>query len=250
MSVTPLEWDSSFFGYSVASASFQHSAGLILEVQVAIQEARVNGAQLLYLFMPKVEEHLRTAIEQIGARSMGQKVDFVKTVSSPTESRTDPDIDLCHAAHPQLERLAMQSGIHSRFRLDEGFQHQEYERLYREWLRTSLEENNNKQVLVAGDAAAPHGFITLELGKEGRIGLLAVDAAQRGQGLGARLMTEAERICSRHQITKLSVATQSQNTGACHFYETYGFTRRSEVDIFHVWPQPKPPVPPPSLDKK
>jgi len=87
MPVTSLEWDSSFFGYPVASASFQHSADLIPEVQAAIQEARKSGVHLLYLFMPKVEEHLRTAMEQTGARSMGQKVDFAKTVSIPPPPR-------------------------------------------------------------------------------------------------------------------------------------------------------------------
>jgi len=131
-----------------------------------------------------------------------------------------------------------------------GFQNQEFERLYREWLKTSLESDGTKQVLVAGEIGAPRGFITLELGSEGRIGLIAVDAAYRGQGLGAQLMAEAERVCSQHAVTKLSVATQSQNAGACRFYETYGFTRQSEVDIFHVWLQTTPPVPAPSLDKE
>lgn len=232
------EWDSSFFGYPVAAASWD-AAPLLSDVCFVLQQARRSGIKLLYLFMAPVSSSLRAAIEQEGAKSVGRKVEYSKPIIGPNARNLGKDISLCHESTPQLESLALQSGIHSRFRLDDGFQQQEFERLYREWLASSLRGDDDKRVYVAGGAAAPRGMITLEpSGTMARIGLFAIDAAHQGRGLGRQFVAAAEQFCIDTGRIALLVATQAENQGACRFYETCGFSKISEVDHFHAWLAP------------
>ncbi|MDY0144861.1 MAG: GNAT family N-acetyltransferase [Kiritimatiellia bacterium] len=234
MTLEHRDWDSKFFGYPVASASFRATPSL-LDIQTVLREARCGKIRLLYLFLPPIAASFRTAIEHAGARSVGQKVEYAKPVGGPAATTFGKHIAPCRDNSPRLEHLALQSGTHSRFFLDPGFQQREFERLYWEWLTASLRGDDGKQVYVAGSAAEPLGLVTVEPGPVARIGLLAVDAAQRGHGLGHQLMAAAEYFCVQRHIAELHVATQASNRGACHFYDTCGFTRISEIDIFHVW---------------
>jgi len=235
MSIEVREWDSRFFGYPVASVSFAALPNPASDIPSALQEARTEGIRLLYLSMPPVQAALRHAIEQAGTKSVGRKVEYSKPIHMPSPSDEKGGIFLCHENSPALEHLALQSGSHSRFHLDDGFQNQEFERLYREWLASSLRGENGKRVYVAGDATDPQGLITLEPGQMARIGLLAVDARQRGHGLGHQLVAEAERVCHQNHFAELHVATQAENTRACHFYEICGFRKISETEFFHAW---------------
>ena len=230
------EWDSSFFGYPVASASWD-GAPLLSDVRAVLQQANRSGIRLLYLFMAPVSAHFKNAIEQEGAKSVGRKVEYAKRIDLTKVPDLGKDVSPCCEYSPLLESLALQSGIYSRFRIDAGFQRQEFDRLYREWLASSLRGEAGKRVYVAGTAATPQGMITVEPSDtKARIGLFAVAAAQRGRGLGRQLMAAAERFCIATRRIELLVATQAENQGACRFYENFGFTKISEIDLFHAWP--------------
>lgn len=249
-SLEPREWDSAFFGYPVASVAFG-APPAPADIRAAVDTARRAGIRLLYLFMPPVDSSLRHAVEREGAKAVGRKVDYSKSVRTPPPAAgSGNDIAGCRESTPQLEALALQSGVCSRFRVDDGFRNHEFERLYREWLDSSLRGDGGKQVFIAGDVSAPRGLITVEPGAIARIGLLAVDARQRGGGLGHRLVAEAERFCHLHHYDELRVATQAENPGACRFYGSCGFQRISETEIFHVWLTPDPSDPPPPLRKE
>lgn len=236
-SVRPREWDSAFFGYPVAAVSFAAPPSPV-DVRAAIAEAQSAGTRLLYLFLPPIEAALRRAIEQEGAKAMGRKVDYGKDLRLPVDVPAGDDVVPCRESTPQLERLALQSGIYSRFRLDDGFRNREFERLYGEWLASSLRGDDGKRTYIAGDLAAPRGLITVEPGTGVRIGLLAVEVRQRGQGLGHRLVAEAERFARQYRFAELRVATQAENPAACRLYESCGFRRVSEIEIFHAWLTP------------
>ena len=238
MPLEPREWDSSFFGYAVASASWGPAPARPADIRSVLQEARRSGIRLLYLFMPPVDATLRAAIEQAGAKPAGRKVDYSKSVRMPESSDFGKDVALCRESSPRLEDLALQSGVSSRFRLDPGFQNREFERLYGEWLASSLRGDMGKRVYVAGTPAAPRGLMTLEPGSAARIGLLSVAADQRGKGVGRQLLAEAERFCCQTHRAELHVATQAENQGACRFYESCGFGVISETDVFHAWWMP------------
>ncbi|MGD9781912.1 MAG: GNAT family N-acetyltransferase [Kiritimatiellia bacterium] len=235
MPIEVREWDSRFFGYPVASVSFASPPRLDPDVHSALREARNQGVRLLYLAMPPVPPPLRLEIQQAGATFAGRKCEYGKPIAPSLLAAGDDGISICRENSPALEQLALQSGAYSRFRVDRGFQHNEFERLYREWLASSLRGDGGKRVYVAGAAAAPMGLITLEPSGTARIGLLAVAEQQRGRGIGRRLMAKAEQVSGENRQVELRVATQAENREACRFYESCGFRKIAETDCFHAW---------------
>ncbi len=236
MSWARREWDSRFFGYPVASASLQPGPTLLDEVRHVLQDARRADIRLLYLTMAPVEALRRRAMEDMGAVYAGQRVEFSRPVRVPSPAARTGEVTDCHEATPALESLALQSGLHSRFRRDPGFQNREFERLYAEWLASSLRGDDGKCVRIIGPASAPAGLITLEPAPdEVRIGLLAVDAGQRGKGLGHRLLAEADHFCHQRHLATIRVATQAENKEACRFYARCGFVEIETIDYFHAW---------------
>ena len=235
MRVVSREWDSAFFGYPVAAAELDHSPVSIAEVAAARDEARRQGIRLLYVFLPPVDEALRSALRREGIQAVGRKVEYAKDVPADRAADPDPEIIPCRVGSAALEQLAIQSGQYSRFRLDGGFRHQEFERLYREWLAGSLAGRDGKCVFGAGEETHPLGMVTLEPGDAVRIGLFAVDPAHHRRGIGRRLMDRAEQFCVQRCARELRVATQAENRPACLFYESRGFAKASETDVFHVW---------------
>lgn len=65
-----------------------------------------------------------------------------------------------------------------------------------------------------------HEGITL-----GRVSALVIDEAQRGRGLGRRLMQDAERLAWTHGCSKMEVASALERTGAHAFYAKIGYER-------------------------
>ena len=242
MPVRHLEWDSRLFGYPVGSAAFGGGPDLAAEIRTALQAARHSGLKLLYLAMPPVAAPLRKTIVELGATPVGCKVEFAKPIQTPPPPAAENDIFWCRDTSAALEDLALQCGFYSRFRLDAGFRNHEFERLYREWLATALRGDDGRQAFVAGSLDAPRGLITLEPGITVRVGLLAVAADRKGQGLGRRLVAQAERFCRQNHAAVLRVATQTANASACRFYKACGFHQTSETEFFHAWLPPLAPA--------
>ena len=82
---------------------------------------------------------------------------------------------------------------------------------------------------IAGPAAAAERVVAiLEVEAEtwrntALIWALFVDKAWRGQGLGARLLREAEKWATRKKFRALALETQSNNLPAIHFYRRHGY---------------------------
>jgi len=229
------EWDSRFFDYPVASISLRSESTLDAELQSALKEARMGGIRLLYIFTPPLNDMTRKSLCHAPVKSVGCRVEYMKNLLPLPPTPMENRITLCQTPTRALKDLALQSGIHSRFRMDEGFIHQEFERLYGEWIESSLRGDDGKRVYIAGTPEAPKGLLTLEPGDIVHIGLLAVDSTCRGKGIGRQLLEEAERFCLDRHSPRLQVATQLENHNACRFYETCGFQPVSQTEIFHAW---------------
>ncbi|WP_430645559.1 GNAT family acetyltransferase [Agromyces sp. GXS1127] len=87
-------------------------------------------------------------------------------------------------------------------------------------------------VADAGDDEAVVG--TAMVGYEGHRGwlnYLAVDAAHRGGGLGARLMAEAERLLLERGCPKLNLQVRSTNTAVIDWYRRLGYELDGAVGL-------------------
>lgn len=61
----------------------------------------------------------------------------------------------------------------------------------------------------------------------GRVSVMVVDEAHRGRGIGAALMTEAERRLSKRGCKIIEVTSNMRRDRAHHFYEQLGYERTS-----------------------
>ncbi|ANJ28808.1 acetyltransferase GCN5 [Agromyces aureus] len=74
----------------------------------------------------------------------------------------------------------------------------------------------------AGGAVVATAMIGYD-GHRGWVNYLAVDGSRRGEGLGARMMAEAERLLSERGCAKLNLQVRSTNAGVIAFYRSLGY---------------------------
>lgn len=248
MIVTPLPWDSAFFEREVGKVTF-----LEIEDYQPLAELHLdNRFDLIYAFDPACQWNVGTeAHPSYTCRLADSKVMFAW---KPTDEKR-PDAGPIFAADvsdyfawqvpEKLRDLALQSGVHSRFRTDPGFGAGYFEKMYTIWIEKSLRRENCRYVLTKTEVdpqghTTMAGFVTFDIDDQkrwGSIGLIAVDSAFRGAGIGSILMDQVKQLTLYLGLDGFEVATQKENQGACNFYTRNGCYVQSEVDIYHLWKQ-------------
>lgn len=234
---TFLEWDSTLFGYKVARIQNPLPDSNISE---DISIMKDNGIKLVYVISDPSEQKINDTIVAHGGVLVDTKVLYTKRldthslsnyghaqISSYTDSHTDPN----------LLSLAFQSGVYSRFFNDAQFIHNEYQKLYSQWIEQAIHRNTAFDILVYRDEKNTIvGFITLEKeGNTGKVGLFGVDSTMRRKQIGTDLMRSAYRSFIAQNVTAVHIATQKRNIPACNFYEKQGFDILSQQNVYHIW---------------
>lgn len=236
-----LDWDSSFFGFPVARIETRFLEARRLAA--ILEEMRKTGIELAYWF---AEDDVATA--QAAEESKGfladRKTTYAKEFGSlpPDAATSDVSVTLFESdvPTPELEELAIQSGVMSRFRVDPQVPAGKCEELYRIWIRRIAKGELGDGILSARLANGPiAGMVTLGE-KDGRadIGLLAVHSWARGRSLGRRLVAEAQRQFIARGFTNGQVVTQGGNLPACRLYEACGYRVEKVEFVYHFWLRP------------
>lgn len=235
----PLPWDTNFLGVKVGTLHVS-PAGAAADLQAALCGHEARAFDLLVIVHAGDSARLGPVLEDAGAQLVDTKLDYRAPVQSP--GALAPNIErigdsAAVADRAALEALALESGRFSRFRLDPRIGEARWEEFYRLWVRNSLAGEIADSVFVWRRDGAITGFVTVrrEASDQARIGLIGVDAAERGAGVGTRLVAAAHDWAAGEKLKDLWVATQRANRGACQFYESRGFTLTSETDIYHLW---------------
>ena len=235
-----LAWDSNFLGLPVGRLEAHQVNAASLAALV--QQSRAADIRLIYLIADPADGETAAAASQAGAWLADRKVTFARATNTPlapsqataTESGA---VVTTTTFTPQLEQLAWQSGAFSRFRLDTQFAPHVFMDLYTRWLHASLTGEIARLVLAytlpTGEEA---GLLTLgEQEGKAHIGLLAVTAGARRQGIGHLLIETARQQAYRWGCRTLQVVTQRANKRACRFYAQCGFELVREEHIYHLW---------------
>lgn len=236
LKLEPLAWDSEFLGFAVSRAVVPPPGAAAVAAVVA--QARAQGARLLYLLLDPADEAAAAAACAACAHLADRKVTFSRAVGAvPGQLADTEQVVAVSNFSPELEALAWQSGEYSRFRRDPGFAPDVFERLYSHWLRASLNGELARTVLAwAGPDGTPTGLLTLQAhGVQASIGLLAVQAGQRGRGQGRALVAAALRTAQDWGCERLRVVTQLDNLPACRFYTSMGFAIEHQENVCHLW---------------
>lgn len=229
-----LNWDSQFFGYSVAKIFFDNNAYSSLDE--LLTRLRAEKIRLTYFFVPVSEIRLNKLISNKGAILVDQKTTYFKKTEKQERYLNHINEFQGTEINDKLIELGLQAGLFSRFRLDDNFSQKDYERLYIEWLTKSINKELALKTFIALDDSGITGISTLGA-KDGvaEIGLVAVDRNFRGNGIGSDLIHMAENDAYLMGFREIKVVTQLQNKIACKLYEKCNFSIESIVNVYHYW---------------
>lgn len=167
-------------------------------------------------------------------------IDRKTTYSKPLAEKVLPNSNIqpYKKSYPEekLFDLAIQSGIYSRFNVDEKISTSTFEELYKLWIINSVNKKIAKEVLVYYKQDELAGFVTLgEKNNRADIGIIAVDEKFRGKGIARALMSEAENWFIDNGYHNIQVVTQELNIPACKLYERCGYEKESQEYFYHFW---------------
>jgi streptothricin acetyltransferase len=95
-----------------------------------------------------------------------------------------------------------------------------------EMTRYRLEQSKNALVMVAEQEGRLVGILEVEAEiwrNTALVWALFVDKQWRGQGVGAKLLREAEKWAKRKRFRAIVLETQTNNVPAIRFYEKHGY---------------------------
>jgi len=231
-----LPFDSELFGHPVAR--LEPEATIEGSLRAAIEAMKAVGVVLAYAMVPWDAADLRAGLESAGAALVDRKVGFGQAI--PPGKAWPGAVELwgTRAATPELEALALASGVHSRFKIDPRVPGQVYPSLYLAWIRRSVAGEVADAVLITRAPRGLAGMVTVKA-REGvaTIGLIAVDVASRGRGVGRRLVEGALGWAAARRCARMEVVTQGENLTACALYRACGFQVILEQAVYHLWLQ-------------
>lgn len=236
-----LPWDSDYFGFPVARIAAAELKDAALSA--ALRCARNQHIRLVYWATTPNRLVSAETLAEFGGLLVDNKATFGRSLEvEPQDASASFEVMEYPAGPPcpRLLELGVSAGHHSRFKTDPRITAEQYRRLYETWMRRSALRELAGAVLVAVPRDKPAeliGVITLsESEGVGRIGLIAVGEAARGQGVGTGLMRAAHQWMRAAGATRAEVVTQLANRGACRLYQSSGYQLQDVMDYYHFWP--------------
>lgn len=234
MSIQLLPWDSEILGLSVAKIlpgrMDYHSLNDIL------LHFKSQGIRLVYWASDSTDLASQAAAEAHRGLLVDHKVTYLIKLPVPASISVEIQPYSNTYPSPELEELALQSGLYSRFRTDPNISTDQFETIYRHWIANSTQKQIAQEVFVIYREEKLAGFITLgEKQTRGDIGLLAVSETWRGLNLGRMLVDAALSYFSEQGYSYSQVVTQSDNIPACRLYERCGYQVEKIEHFYHFW---------------
>lgn len=233
-----LDWDSEFFGCRIA----QISCHRLSDDEVAAVSDWCANQQIDCLYFLADADDLAT-IRRVEANHF-HLVDIRVTLSKRFELLAHkkhvgfPEIIRfhCEGDLANLKAIAKNAHHDSRFYADSHFPVQQCEALYETWIEKSC-RGYADAVLVAENHGRAIGYISCHVteAQAGKIGLVGVDEAMRGQGIGQRLLAASLEWFQAQGCSQVTVVTQGRNIQAQRLYQKHGFLTQSLQLWYHRW---------------
>lgn len=229
--IHPLEWDSFFFGFSVAKIDIR---GVHPNTEHLRRECERKAVSLLYIYA-YAEGGIAFA-QEVGADKIEERITLTLNIPSCASVAAVTGDFATLEDRSDLLRLAWQSAERSRFKKDPRLPNESWRDLYRIWIDKSLDGEMADAILVERDEQGAVGMITVSAQNGvGKIGLFAVDVRGRGRGLGRRLLDRASSWFASQECHEAMVVTQGDNDAALRSYRTCGYMIKETVSVFHWW---------------
>lgn len=233
-----LEWDSAFFGMRVA----QIMANEVHERKLAmiLSSMTAAGVKVAYWGADPVCSLSQNAALACGGFLADRKTTFAKEINGEIlrtnglEWEVEEYVEA--TATPEMEKLALEAGRQSRFRIDPCFSDEHWSSLYQQWIQSSTSREAADAVFVVPHHGELVAFVSVKNADNiSQIGLIAVSPDMRGKGIGRALIHAAEKWTRQRRLPVLRVVTQGDNLSACELYTKCGFFREKTEHIYHFW---------------
>lgn len=233
-----LDWDSNFFGIPIAKIIPDKLA--VEELDQVLSCLKQEKVRLVYWASNPNDEGSQIAAQLLHGFLADKKITFVIDISQIPEQSDSFDwvIEEYSDTLPcaDLEDLAIQAGICSRFKGDSRIPEKKFVDLYRLWIRKSVNRQMADAVLVARQSGNIVGMVTVvEKNGRGSIGLLAVNGDMRGKTLGVALVWAAQAWARGKGLRFAQVVTQGENIASCKLYEKCGYRIEKVEYFYHFW---------------
>ncbi len=224
--IEKLNWDSAFFGYPVGRIVLSEN----ITGQMIPSISDFGDYKLVYAFSDK---ELPSECDNY---LVARRVHFYKKLSGIKNQVVVTHFIPNHDSYEELMGLALKSGVLSRFRVDNNFKNNEYQRLYKQWVDKSLGDPNSHLLVVRSEKHL-EGFITFECMDSGltKFGLIAVDKNVQSKGLGSLLVKMAENDSVDAGNFEVQVTTHYENKPAIALLNNNGYQKISSSYIYHFW---------------
>ncbi len=222
MAIKRLDWDSKFFGFEIGELNFGQPF------------SNQNQYELLYV---KSDSDFESQITGFVPTYSENKVVYSKILKI-SNNIINNNITTEFKGFPvnELYEIAYESGKYSRFKMDEYFSKNDFERLYGEWIDNSLNKKFADGHLFYIDQGNLCGFVTYKIFESfAVIGLFAVSQLMQGRGIGGKLINAVENFLFEKKIYELRIPTQYENLSACSFYSKMGYKVVESSTIKHYW---------------
>ena len=237
LKIDKLDWDSDFFGYKVGKLDLQKLNFSSMD-NFNLETSDFN---LVYLFTNPQATYFQKELESLGAIFLDRKTEYKLDLATfQTHSSKNQDLSFKFLNEGDLKenliKLAYESGKNSRFKLDQNFIKNEFEKLYDTWLKKSVKKEIAFNTIGIFYKHELIGFITLGEKYDGaNIGLISVTSKLQNQGFGHELLNYAIEYLKSKNYKFLYVTTQGLSEQATRFYEKNGFNLLNQTDIYHLW---------------
>jgi GNAT superfamily N-acetyltransferase len=242
-SIAPAHWDSRFFGFPIGNIELPRDY-TVAELEMTLREAQPKF-RLLFVTVPGEGPDSLTLLGSkcpCYARKLFFKKDVPKNIDLFDSRIRAYTSTFCS---PALERLAIQSGTMTQFRQDPELA-PHFEQLFLAWINFAVtkeladsiwtwHENGQHLGLVTTRCAKHVNPQTGQTEREGRIGMLSVDAGHRRRKIGTHLVRACDFWCSSLDIPVNAIATQKDNEPVIILCKKQGFRQDRETSIYHYW---------------
>ena len=229
-----LEWDSDFFGYPVSRVYLNNEGKN--NIDELFRQLDAEKYRLCYIFISPCEEEVINSISNKGCQLVDQKLLYIKTAEKQSIIPQNVTEFSGQEITRDLVTLALISGSFSRFKFDENFTNDEFQKLYTTWLLKSIDKTIAFKTLVVRNESEYIGLITLgQNGRKGEIGIAAVDENFRSKGIAYDLCYAAENEFFNQGFKEIEVTTQKRNIPACRLFEKCGFSIKEVTNVYHYW---------------
>jgi dTDP-4-amino-4,6-dideoxy-D-galactose acyltransferase len=237
-----LQWDTDYFGYITAKIIPKKLK--INEIKKSFKNMLLQNVKLAYWASDPTDEESQKAANLLKGILVDKKSTYYIDIANekntriiaPNKWKNTVEEYTKETPCTALLKLAIQSGIYSRFRVDPNIGMQQFEEIYRQWIINSTNKKVADAVLVAKSNNKIIGMVTVKKENNiGNIGLIAVDKQMQKQNIGSALLQAAHTWFLSHDCTIFQVVTQKDNISGCRLYEKAGYSLKRLEYFYHFW---------------